>query len=61
MEKDIISKIIESHYNLFNDYGFEEIKKHLEENSNIYLEDEVLRRRIEKIKNENNTKDIPKN
>jgi len=25
------------------------------------LEDEVLRRRIEKIKNENNTKDIPKN
>lgn len=61
MEEDIISKKIKSHYDLFNNYDFDTIKSYFAGKDNIHLEDEVLRRRIERIKNENDRKNISEN
>lgn len=58
-EEDLINKVIESHYNLFKNYDLKKIKEYFGKDNKIHLDDEVIRRRIEKIKNESNR--IPKN
>ena len=51
--EDYISRIIKDHYLRFGDYNLESIKKYFSEDGKIFLDDEVIRRRIEKIGKEN--------
>jgi hypothetical protein len=51
--KDLIIEKIKKHYSENGNYDFEKIKILLEKESKIFTDDEVLRKRIEPIKNEN--------
>jgi hypothetical protein len=52
-EQDFIENKIKSHYTKNGNYDLEEIKKYFGEDNKIFIEDEVLKKRIEKVKNGN--------
>jgi hypothetical protein len=51
--EDYISRIIKDHYLRFGDYNLESIKKYFSEDGKVFLDDEAIKRRIKKIKKEN--------
>jgi len=51
--EDYISRIIKDHYLRFGDYNLESIKKYFSEDGKVFLDDEAIKRRIEKINKEN--------
>ena len=51
--EDYISRMIKDHYLRWGNYDFESIKKYFSEDGKVFLDDEVIRRRIEKIVKEN--------
>jgi hypothetical protein len=53
LREDYISRRIKDHYLQFGNYDFESIKKYFSEDGKIFLDDEVIKKRIEKIEKEN--------
>ena len=51
--EDYISRMIKDHYLRFGNYDFESIKKYFSEDGKVFLDDEAIKRRIEKINKEN--------
>jgi hypothetical protein len=51
--EDYISRMIKDHYLRFGNYDFESIKKYFSEDGKVFLDNEVIKRRIEKIEKEN--------
>jgi len=51
--EDYISRIIKDHYLRFGDYNLESIKKYFSEDGKVFLDNEVIKRRIKKIEKEN--------
>jgi hypothetical protein len=51
--KDLINEKIKNYYIENGNYDFEKIKEHFEKENKIFMEDEVLRKRIDQSKNEN--------
>lgn len=54
MEEDFILKTIKEYYLKFKNYNFESIKKFIGSKNLVHMEDSVLSKRIEKVKNEIN-------
>lgn len=50
LREDYIYRLIKNHYLKFGNYNFESIKKYFSEDGKIFLDDEVIKKRIEKIK-----------
>jgi hypothetical protein len=53
LREDYISRRIKDHYLQFGNYDFESIKKYFSEDGKVFLDDEVIKKRTEKIENEN--------
>jgi hypothetical protein len=53
LEEDYISRMIKDHYLRFGNYDFESIKKYFSEDGKVFLDNEVIKRRIEKIEKAN--------
>ena len=53
LREDYISRMIKDHYLKFGNYNFESIKKYFSEDSIVFLDDEVIKKRTEKIEKEN--------
>jgi len=53
LREDYIYRRIKDHYLQFGNYNFESIKKYFSEDGKIFLDDEVIKKRIEKIEKEN--------
>ena len=53
LREDYITRSIKNHYLQFGNYNFESIKKYFSEDDKIFLDDEVIKKRIEKIKKDN--------
>jgi len=51
--EDYISRMIKDHYLRFENYDFESIKKYFSEDGKVFLDNEVIKRRIEKIEKAN--------
>jgi hypothetical protein len=51
--EDYISRMIKDHYLRFGNYDFKSIKKYFSEDGKVFLDNEVIIRRIEKIEKEN--------
>jgi hypothetical protein len=52
IREDLVNRIIKNHYSKNKNFNLEEIKKYFSEKNNVFLDDEVLKKRIENIKNE---------
>ena len=50
LREDYIYRRIKDHYLQFGNYDLESIKKYFLENGKVILDDEVIKKRIEKIK-----------
>ena len=53
LREDYISRRIKDHYLKFGNYNLESIKKYFSEDGIVFLDDEVIKKRTEKIENEN--------
>jgi hypothetical protein len=53
LREDYISRRIKDHYLQFGNYDFESIKKYFSEDGKVFLDDEVIKKRTEKIEKEN--------
>ena len=53
LREDYISRMIKDHYLKFGNYNFESIKKYFSKDSIVFLDDEVIKKRTEKIEKEN--------
>ena len=51
--EDYISRMIKDHYLRFGNYDFKSIKKYFSEDGKVFLDNEVIKIRIEKIEKEN--------
>ena len=51
--KDLINEKIKNYYTENGNYDFERIKKLFAKENKIFIEDEVLKKRIDQAKNEN--------
>jgi hypothetical protein len=51
--EDYISRRIKDHYLKFGNYNFESVKKYISEEGRISLDDEVIKKRTEKVEKEN--------
>jgi hypothetical protein len=61
MKEDYVNKIIKDHHSRFNNFDIQIIKKYFSEGNRVVLDDEVLIKRIEKIKNETSRPDKEEN
>jgi hypothetical protein len=53
LREDYIYKKIKDHYLQFGNYNFESIKKYFSKDDKVFLDDEVIKKRTEKIEKEN--------
>ena len=53
LREDYIYRRIKDHYLQFGNYNFESIKKYFSEDGKVFLDDETIKKRTEKIEKEN--------
>ena len=53
LREDYINRTIKNHYLKFGDYNIESIKKYFSEDSKVFLDDKVIKKRIDIIEKEN--------
>jgi hypothetical protein len=53
LREDYISRRIKDHYLKFGNYDFESVKKYISEEGIVSLDDEVIKKRTEKVEKEN--------
>jgi len=53
LREDYIYRRIKDHYLQFGNYDLESIKKYFLEDGKVFLDDEVIKKRTEKIEKEN--------